>query len=324
MIPVFKAPFVVVWEITDSCNLCCLHCRASCDGIRRVTRNKEVERFVLDYVARNHVFVVNISGGEPLVHPELVELVRDLSDSGVHVGVSTNGLLWRRLGERLVAAGLKYVQISLDGPPEVHNRIRGNRHAFDGAVAALRSARAQGIQVQMNTVLSRLVAPHLEWVYNFAQQLDVKLHVRRLIPIGSATINATILPSPEEHMALLRKLVALRERGLVEMDIEDPLAALVTPIGLRPNVGCGAGSSQIAITMDGDILPCVFFRHCVGNVLVDGLDSIWTSDSVLRSIRQRESPGCHACGLAASCGGCRACARTPYDDDPLCPAIPAG
>lgn len=323
MIPRFRSPLTLVWEITDSCNLACVHCRAACDGLRAVRRDEAVESYLLDYVAREKVFVVNISGGEPLLHPDLAGIVARLTADGVHVGVSTNGFLWPRNSERLIAAGLRYVQISLDGPPEVHNRIRRNPQAYDAAIAGLRDARRHGIRTQMNTVLSRLSAPHLDWIYALASELEVQLHVRRFIPVGTGKVNRELIPGPEEHLALIRRLVELQSRGAVQMDIEEPLTARLLPAGERPQMGCGAGTTQIGIAMNGDIFPCIFFRHPIGNVLREGLDAAWPGDPLLESIRDRDTAACSNCHLAAACGGCRACAPTPFADDPLCPRVTA-
>lgn len=319
MIPRFRSPFTLVWEITDSCNLACLHCRSACDGIKSVRRNRLVEARVLDYVVRERVFVVNLSGGEPLLHPDILDLTSHLSGRGVQVGVSTNGFLWSRLGEGLVQAGLEYVQVSLDGPESVHNRIRGNRHAFTVALSALESARRMGIRAQMNTVLSALVVPHLEEMYELARDLGVALHVRRFIPTGTGERNQQLIPGPEEHMKLLQRLVGLWRRGEVNMDIEAPLAALVLRPDERPAMGCGAGTTQIGISMDGDVYPCIFLRAALGNLLKRDLDDIWRGSRLLQNIRDRDTVACSQCSLADACGGCRACAPTPYQDDPLCP-----
>lgn len=314
----FRAPFTVVWEVTDSCNLSCLHCRTGCEGPGPVRRNEAVEQVVERYLVREQVFVVNLSGGEPLLHDGIVDLVRRLSGHGVRVGLSTNGLLWPRLARDLVAAGLAYVQVSIDGPEPVHRRIRGAPGAYEAAVSAVRSARKLGLRTQVNTVLTTASIPHLEAMYVLVASLGADWHLRRFIPTGSGRRNSALLPDPAGHVELLRQLLAMRERGGVDIDIEDPLVTRLLPRDQRPAIGCGAGSTQLGISMDGDIYPCIFFRTPVGNVLRHDLDAIWRTDALLASMRTRDTPACRGCALAASCGGCRACAPDAFGDDPLC------
>lgn len=319
MIHRFRAPLTMVWEITDSCNLACLHCRTTCDGPGEVRRNQDVERFVEAYVERQRVFVVNLSGGEPLLHPGVVDLVGRLTRCGAQVGLSTNGLVWSRLASELAAAGLAYVQVSIDGPEPVHRQIRGHPGAYEAAVDAVRSARALGLRAQINTVLTSVCVPHLEALYELAASLDAVWHVRRFIPTGTGLRNPELAPSPHDHARLLRRLLKLQRQGAVDMDIEDPLNVRLRPRDQRPALGCGAGSTQLGISMNGDVYPCIFFRRPIANVLRDDLDAVWCGDALLESIRTRDNPACRDCSLAASCGGCRACAGEPFGDDPLCP-----
>lgn len=314
----FRSPFCVVWEITDSCNLSCVHCRASCENSQKIRRNRVVEELVLDYVLKEKVFVVNLSGGEPLLHPEIVQITDFLTTQGVWVGISTNGLVWGKFARRLCDVGLRYIQVSVDGPANIHNHIRGNPLSYNKAIETLLSAKSLGLKTQINTVISRLTAPFLEDMYNLAEQVDASLHFRRFIPTGRGLENKKIMLAKDEHHLLIDKMIELQNRGRVDIDIEDPLIITAKPVIDKTAIGCSAGVTQIGISTSGDIYPCIFFRMAVGNITDKSFSEIWNHSEILKALRCRSIQPCSECVFSRNCGGCRACA-TAYDkEDPYC------
>jgi len=312
-----RAPLTLVWEITNGCNLRCPHCRA---GVGRSGRPSDAgtEDRIVDAILQSGVFVVNISGGEPLVHPRTVEIVRVFAEKGLYVGLSTNGLLFKRFAKPLCQAGLSYVQVSLDGPPDLHDQFRGREGSYLRARSALREAKSLGMQTQINTVITSLNIRRLDHVLEAGEEDDVnQIHFRRFIPTGNGLENLHLAPDRTEYLETLKRLTGLRATN-PRLRLEDPLTALYQEPEKRPMVGCGAGITQIGIDTAGNVFPCIFYREVVGNLLVTPLQRLWKESPELRRLRQREIAGCQNCRLAHSCGGCHASSGTSGADQ-ICP-----
>lgn len=320
MIPIqtYKSPFTLVWEITDCCNLTCSHCRAS--AVRsRVNTNEEIENKIISNILENDIFVVNISGGEPLVHPGCISIIRKLTSCGVFVGLSTNGMLFPRYAEELKEAKLGFIQISLDGSEEKHNRFRNSNQAFGKAVEALRLAKKMGFRVQLNCVENKYNLEDIEFIYRFAQEEEIEMHVRRYVPTGYGKDNLDLMPGQREHFRLMKQLQAMKDDSKVKISIESPLVHFVADEKEDNLIGCSAGVTQIGIDKHGNVFPCIFFREKVGNILESGLESIWLHSEKLNKIRNRDYAHCQDCSAKIYCGGCQACAEKLYGSDPLCP-----
>ncbi len=140
---------VVVWTVTRSCNLKCVHCYAHArDEIFAGELSTEEGKAVLDDLAAFGSPVVLFSGGEPLVRPDLTELAEYAVGKGMRAVISTNGtLITSRIAGKLKKIGLSYVGISLDGMEEVNDRFRGVKGAFKKAMAGIMACQDVGIKV---------------------------------------------------------------------------------------------------------------------------------------------------------------------------------
>ena len=164
--------------------------------------------------------------------------------------------------------------------------------------------------------MSTVSIPHIDYIYALAKELNVTLHCRRFIPVGTGARNRHLILPPQDHIAILRKLLNFQKHNEVDIEIEDPIVAKLTKS--RPQIGCGAGTTQLGVSTNGDIFPCIFFREPIGNILQDNMTKLWEDSKLLKSIRNRDTINCRKCIIADSCGGCRACAPTPFSDDPMC------
>lgn len=153
-----RAPLYIAWQITNECNLACLHCieesgpgKAFPDELSRAQ-----VMGVLDQIVAEEVPYVSFSGGEPMVNPHFFEMVERLSGSGVGLKIETNGhYLTPENCARLKSLGVKAVQVSLDGAtPTSFNRMRVHGR-FEEAVKGIRNLRAAGIPIEINFVPAR-------------------------------------------------------------------------------------------------------------------------------------------------------------------------
>src|SRR5262249_17483063 len=157
-----RVPVHVVWEITLGCNLKCQHCgsRAGKPRPRELSTAECLD--VVRRLARLGTREISLIGGEAYLRRDWIEIIREIRRFDIYCAIQTGG---RALTEgRLtaaIAAGLQGLGVSVDGPPEVHDRIRGVRGSFDAAVDALMRAKAAGLRTSVNTVIAAPNLAHL-------------------------------------------------------------------------------------------------------------------------------------------------------------------
>jgi len=147
------APLYVAWQITNECNLACLHCIEE-SGPGKAFRDELDEEHVfniLDQLMDHEVPYLSFSGGEPMVHPLFFKMVEHVSTRGSQLKIETNGhYLTPQNCERLKELGVKAVQVSLDGASrQTFNRIRV-RGEFDRTIEGMRNLRTAGVPIEIN------------------------------------------------------------------------------------------------------------------------------------------------------------------------------
>ena len=253
-----KSPISIVWEITNNCNFKCPHCRA----YQKVTKDDEkTENRIIEEIIKNDILTVNISGGEPLLNARIFDIIERLTKANVYVGISTNGWLYKEKREKLLKAGLKFVQVSLDGKKELHEKFRGVEGSFDRAVETLKLAKEDGLFTQMNVTITSENLQTLEWNYDKALEIGVnKILYRRVVPAGKAIENRYILPDKKQYHKILRKLISL-DNSKLNVAVDDPIIYALQDIKGKENLGCAAGIKSLGISSEGNVYPCIFLRE---------------------------------------------------------------
>jgi len=310
-----KSPISVVWEITNNCNFLCPHCRAY---QKYEKEDEELENKIIDELIKSEVLLVNISGGEPLLNPRIFKIVKKLSDNNIHVGISTNGWFYEKYRNEIKDSGVKFVQVSLDGPFEKHEKFRGIKGSYDRAIRALELARDDGMFTQMNVTITSNNIDTLKWNYDKAKELGInRVFYRRVVPTGKAEENKFVLPLREEYYKSIVELANLNSEKLV-VSIDDPILPVLMKNTNENHLGCGAGINNLGISSDGNVYPCIFLRTKIGNLKEDSLLDIWNNSEVLKNLRNRKISICGNCLHKNSCGGCRAFSGI-YEKDDMCP-----
>ena len=346
---------VVVWNVTRSCNLRCLHCYSDSEA-RRYEGELTFEEgaaFLRD-LAAFEVPAVLFSGGEPLVRPDLFELVGYARSLGLRPTLSTNGtLITPEVAARIVGTGFTYVGVSLDGIGEVNDRFRGVSGAFQRALAAFHNLKAVGQRVGLRLTLNRHNVENLHRIFDLIELEGIdRACFYHLVPSGRGRSIVGDVLSPAETRAavdvILERAADFHRRGLGKeiLTVDNHVDGVYAYLRLRaegsPRAeevlrllrwnGGGLYSSGVGIA-DVDFLGNVhadqFWMHySFGNVRRRPFSQIWmdTSDPLMAGLKDRRprlTGRCAACRWLDACGGAlrvRAELATgdPWAPDPGC------
>ncbi|GBE00150.1 antilisterial bacteriocin subtilosin biosynthesis protein AlbA [bacterium BMS3Abin07] len=336
--------FLIQWHLTERCNLRCSHCYQS--GLHGEELSFGELKNALDEISQTltiwadnyeiaFVPSMNITGGEPFLFENLFETLEYVRLKGFEMYILSNGTLaTREKAEQLRELGVKGVQVSIEGPETVHERIRG-KGTFASSLRGVNHFLNAGLEVTLNMTLSALNAESFPDIKDLASSLGVqRLGFSRLVPSGRGKDMLNYMLTKDKVKDLYSVISSMRENGL-EIVTGDPVASQSffafhpedddsTPMG-----GCAAGVSGMTIMPDGTLLPCRRMPIPLGNIRKDSFREIWATSPVLLKLRDKSSYAgkCGKCRRWVSCRGCRAIAyaysqsRGKADflaDDPQC------
>ena len=339
-----KAPFLVVWNLTNMCNLRCKHCYqlAGVPAPDELTLEEKLK--VVNELADAGVVSIAFSGGEPLMHPDFFSVVKEVRRREMHAAVATNGtLITKAVAHRLKEADIGYVEVSLDFiRPGVNDKFRGLLGAWKGAIEGIRNSVQEGLYTTMATTVTKLNISDVADLIDLARDIGVSRFIHfNFIPVGRGKEIADLDLSPSEREWLLKLLYEKSKTSGIEVLSTAPQYArivlqeseghAVAPThfyvgsghkwGIQPLAefigGCGSGRLYCAIEPNGDVTPCVFIpQFVVGNLREQRFLEIWNQNRIFSAFRNREGPkgACSDCKYKCVCGGCRARSLGYFED----------
>ncbi len=333
-----RRPLVLVWEVTQACELACEHCRADALPGRHPDELSTAEgKRLLDAAARfGDDQLVVLSGGDPLVRDDLTDLVEYGVDRGLRMTLTpsgTNSLTADRVAA-LDDAGLRRLALSFDGASlATHDAFRGEPGSFADTLRAARAARDRGLPLQVNTTVCAATADHLPAVRDLVADLDATLwSVFFLVPVGRGEALDPVSPARAERIAEWLHEVREDESFAVKTT-EAPHFRRVGAQrdGTSPRGGgITAGDGFAFVSHVGDVYPSGFLPESAGNVRDDDLVDCYRNAPLFERLRDSDALGgkCGACPYRRLCGGSRSRAYAvtgdPLASDPLCPYVPEG
>jgi AdoMet-dependent heme synthase len=349
----FARPYVVSWNLTYRCNLACEHCYLDAGGKplvgdaafsdRSELTTAQCFKVVDDIVAFAPEALTILTGGEPLLRRDILEIVRYASAARLWVVVGTNGVkITPTLSALLLREGVRGLSLSLDAlDPERHDRFRRVSGAWRNTVDGAGILRDAGLPFIVQTTVGAHNVDELTAIAQFAHAaLGAKVwNLYFLVPTGRGAFVSDI--SPEQYDRVLHDLASIQRsfagrmlvnakcaphyvKTLFEIEPGSPLVKTYT----GGAGGCPAGTHYLGIRPNGDVTPCPYLPVFGGNLREENLAAIWADSEPFVTIRGRASLGgrCGACELNALCGGCRARAYGATGDvmaeDPLCTHLP--
>jgi heme b synthase len=341
--PSVKGPHIVAWESTVACNLACVHCRAGAQTTPEpdeLTTGKVLD--LIDQLAEFGRPIFVISGGEPLMRPDIYDIAAHGTRRGLRVAVSPSGtLITTDAVRKLKAAGVRRISVSIDGSTaERHDAIRGVPGAFAAAMDGLALCHEAGLGFQLNTTVMRQTWDDLLAVRDLAVRMGAEAwHVIMLVPTGRGKIDDEV--SPEGYEEILHEIYRMTKSSPVPVRVtcgshfmrvvaqnqrhDHGQPNLVQPGHdghRRPGSkgrghpgsldrttrGCLAADGYCFISHRGDVTPCGYFPVVAGNVRQRPFRGIYLESPLFRSLRDlADYEGkCGACEFLRVCGGCRA------------------
>ncbi len=344
-----RAPMLVYWEMTRSCDLACIHCRAeanplpdplelSADEGRALLR--EIRAF--DEERPPHLV---LTGGDPLKRPDLYELIAEARSMGIEVSVTpaATSRLTESVLKRLKEAGVSSLALSLDGSEAGrHDSFRGVPGTFERTIAAILAAGSLAIPLQINTMVTGATAEDLPSIYNLLATLPVgRWALFFLVATGRGRSLTEISPGQSE--GLLTWLCELSESRATPFIIKTTEAHHVRRLsyqrmhsrGLSDEAFLGSpfgrglgvrdGNGIVFVSHMGEIFPSGFLPIACGNIRTSRLTETYRAGEPFLALRDPEAlkGKCGRCPYRLICGGSRARAYAasgdPLESDELCP-----
>jgi len=338
-------PIHPVWEVTNACNLKCKQCHACSGKPMPGELNTEEGKRLLDSMASIEEFrMLAFGGGEPLVRPDIIELVAYARNLGLQISIATNGtLLTAELAREFKKLGVANIAVGLNANDEaIHEEITSVPGSFAASKNALYATLEAGMNLQINTTVMKENRPAIPGLLDFASEVGAQIVLLyQLVPEGRGEEEMEL--SMREYKALT-EMVADKQRtnrAIIEPTCSPQywaylISQRVDHNGKQPSriemkladalfKGCVAGSGLCYVKPDGEVWPCPFVPISAGNVHDHPLEYLWYYSDLLNSLRDRErltGEKCPSCDFKKMCGGCRGRAYAHsgdyLGDDPLC------
>ncbi|MDH7569363.1 MAG: radical SAM protein, partial [Armatimonadota bacterium] len=214
---------LVFWETTAGCNLNCVHCRRLdvADEMMKDDLTTEEALALVDGITRAGRPILVLSGGEPLIRPDIFRIARYATEQGLVVSLATNGtLVTPALAARVKEAGIRRASVSIDGADAAtHDAFRALPGSFDAALRGLGYLRQAGVEVQINTTVARHNDGQLRGIYALAKSVGaVAFHAFMLVPVGCGVeIADDQMLSPRRYEEILNEFYDLAQLGELQL-----------------------------------------------------------------------------------------------------------
>ena len=340
-------PYLVAFNLSDRCNLSCAHCYM--DAAQKATagdgelRFSELAALFADIGREAPGTIAVLTGGEPLMRPDIEGLVDAGRDAGLRMVIGTNGVLLTKTKiRRFKELGLEGVGISLDSvSAEGHDSFRGVTGSFARACTAIRQCKAEGLHAQVHFTVTKHNCGELAQAVALARDLGAAIiNFFFLVCIGRGGRQMDL--SADLYEQLLEEIAGLQRstKGIMVQSRctphykrilyeNDPASPYTRATGYDGG-GCPAASHYCRITPNGDVTPCPYIELSAGNVRQKPFWDIWDEAVLFESLRTPDllQGRCARCEYKLLCGGCRARslaqAGNLMGEDPNCSYVPQG
>lgn len=309
-------PGVCELEITRRCQNDCFYCfvfgRKDGHG-RKDEMTLENFRKIVDDLAENvEETDFGLMGGEPTLHRDLIPMLKYVKENTSYViHFPTNG---RRFSDLeftrgfLDMAEVNGIQVSLlSHLPEIHDRMVGSTGAWTETLQGIKNLLREGQRISTNTTLTKLNAPHFLETMEFLAELGISFISFNLgTPMSREVTNTGLILGEREFAGIaMRAQDKADELGVTINTLHSYNYCILNPepYGLR-HYPCSLGSCMLYIDVGYNLLACYYFNKVIGNVLEEGIEKLWHSESYNYYRKRKHIPEkCKGCAALNACGG---------------------
>jgi heme b synthase len=344
-------PKWIAWEITRRCNLKCVHCRSSSElaVVGHPDFSLDQAKAVIDDIASYSSPVLVLSGGEPLLRPDVFDIASYGTQKGLRMCLATNGtLVTAETCRGIKESGIKMVSMSIDGSnAATHDNFRNQEGAFEGTMNAVRLFNEQKIPFLINSSFTMRNREEIPDIYRMVKKLGAAAwYMFMIVPTGRGEdVMDELIPTEvydeilewhyetekKEDELLMRPTCAphyyriIREKA---KEAGEKVERRNLKFSTGGSKGCLAGQLICLIDVDGEVQPCSYFPLSAGNIFKTPFKQIWEDSELFNQLRDFKSykDNCGKCEYINVCGGCRARAWSMTGDflagEPFCNYVP--
>ena len=294
--------------LTSRCNAKCVHCSSG-----RISKLHEIPKEIvfslLDDLNDCGVFQIGFSGGEPLMYPNIWEVLSVASKMNFKVGVGTNGyIISNSIAKKMQECGVNHVQISLDSLHEnVHDSFRNLKGLSQKAKESIDILQSAGLLVNICMTPTRVNWTELSDMIDWCVSKGIHcFNLSQFVPIGNGNISLDL--TPQEWRTVLEIWQKKRddyEGAMLFSAHEAQLALVATDLFNKQHFdGCQAGRGVCCIRYDGSITPCVMMDVNCGNLYTESFKEVWGKSQVIRDLQNRLNikGKCSSCSMLYQSG----------------------
>ncbi|NOZ54600.1 MAG: radical SAM protein [Gammaproteobacteria bacterium] len=338
--------FLLAINITRRCNLACAHCYLDAHTLKNGSENELSYKAIcqlLEQVAdHNTELMVVLTGGEPLMRPDLESLIKHGTQCGLSMVVGTNGvMLTAQRVQSLKLAGTLGVGISVDSlNPVQHDHFRGQAGAWEKTLVGIEACRRYELPFQVHFSVTENNANEVSNMIDFARASGARvLNIFFLVCTGRGESMSDISPVTYERVLTLLVAAQTQHQDILirarcaphfkRIAYEHDRHSTLTRAEGYEGGGCLAGIHYCRVTPEGDVTACPYIPESEGNIRHTPFWEIWEQSHMFNLLRQPSLTGkCGQCEYQTLCGGCRArplaMGDNLMDSDPWCNYQPTG
>lgn len=322
-------PISINWNLTNLCNFNCKHCYSNDIRNSFSEMNTDEVYKTLEVLKKENVDMITFGGGESLLRKDIWDILKRCNELNLNYRIISNGFaIDNEICYKLRQLNISELLISLDGSKSLtHDLFRNMKGSFKAVISAIKSAQNVGIKVMILTNINKI---NYKEIYDMCKLID-KLNVfawriNELKDLGNYKKNIRELTLNKQEIKKCHNIILNYEFSSNCEILFDSIFCYFSENFKEHSIlnGCHCGSLSLGIRSNGDIVPCVYYDHVIGNILKDDIDLIWKNDTTLNSIRQRTNKNLQSkCKNYKKCrGGCFARSYLKFGDinccDPLC------
>jgi radical SAM protein with 4Fe4S-binding SPASM domain len=337
-----EGPLMIGWDITNACNLKCIHCYANSGKPEENELTTGEVKQIIDQAKQLGTILISFSGGEPLLRRDIFKVIEYTKKMGIVAFLNTNGtLLNQEIAKKLKKLKIDGIEISLDGvKAKTHDKIRGVKGSFEKTIEGLKLCINTKLPVGVLTTANKINLHEIPRLIDFVYSMGaIGIGILRFKPIGRGRRVKRLELTPEERKKLLLKVFKKRveiekKNSNFAIKAETPVSILIAmkfPYLMKKysyvnfmERGCPGGRVSCNIRPNGDVSSCAQMPLVVGNLRKKSLEELWKNSDMFTKLRNRKNlkGKCHSCRYINICGGCRTSAyihKGDYlEEDPGC------